>query len=122
MTSSIDGKAARRKALVVGISDYTNLQKLDFCKNDGKEVYEVLTSLGYEISDENRLIGKAMGTKVKDTIYDFFDDKRNDDKSHYFSIILVMACLAMTETFTLHHPIQILINHTGEVFLLKNLE
>ena len=43
---------ARKRALVVGISDYTNVQKLDFCRNDGKEVYDVLTSLGYEISDE----------------------------------------------------------------------
>jgi hypothetical protein len=69
---------AQKKALVVGISDYTNLQKLDFCKNDGKEVYDVLTSLGYEISDENKLIGKAMGAKVKDAIYDFFDDKTDN--------------------------------------------
>jgi tetratricopeptide (TPR) repeat protein len=69
---------ARKKALVVGISDYTNLQKLDFCKNDGKEVYDLLTSLGYEIADENKLIGKAMGAKVKDTIYDFFDDKTDN--------------------------------------------
>jgi hypothetical protein len=83
---------AQKKALVVGISDYTNLQKLDFCRNDGKEVYEVLTSLGYEISDKNKLIGKAMGTKVKDTIYDFFDDKRKQRQekrwlarqAHYF--------------------------------------
>jgi tetratricopeptide (TPR) repeat protein len=68
----------QKKALVVGISDYTNLQKLDFCRNDGKEVYDVLTSLGYEIADKNKLIGKAMGAKVKDTIYDFFDDKTDN--------------------------------------------
>jgi uncharacterized caspase-like protein len=68
----------QKKALVVGISDYTNLQQPDFCKNDGKEVYDVLTSLGYEISDKNKLIGKAMGTKIKDTIYDFFDDKTDN--------------------------------------------
>jgi hypothetical protein len=51
----VNGKAAQKKALVVGISDYTNLQKLDFCRNDGTEIYEVLSSLGYEISDENKL-------------------------------------------------------------------
>jgi hypothetical protein len=55
MPISINGKAARRKALIVGISDYTSLQKLDFCKNDGTEIYEVLSSLGYEISD--KLVG-----------------------------------------------------------------
>ena len=47
-------------------------------KNDGKEVYEVLTSLGYEISDKNKLVGEAKGEKVKDAIYDFFDDVRNN--------------------------------------------
>ena len=31
---SANGRAAKRKALVVGISDYTSLQQLDFCKND----------------------------------------------------------------------------------------
>ena len=112
----------KKKALVVGISDYTNLEKLDFCKNDGKEVYDPLTSLGYEISDENKLIGKAMGAKIKDAIYDFFDNKKINPMTHYSSIILVMAFQAMTEIFTSRHPIQILINHTGEVFLLKNLE
>ena len=69
---------ARKKALVVGISDYTSLQQLDFCKNDGTEVYDVLASLGYEISDKNKLVGEANGEKVKDAIYDFFDDKRNN--------------------------------------------
>jgi tetratricopeptide (TPR) repeat protein len=69
---------AQRKALIVGISDYTSLQKLDFCKNDGTEVYEVLRSLGYEISNRNKLVGEAKGEKLRDAIYDFFDDKRNN--------------------------------------------
>ena len=37
-----------------------------------------MTSLGYEISDKNKLVGEAKGEKVKDAIYDFFDDKRNN--------------------------------------------
>ena len=65
-------RPAQRKALIIGISDYTNLQKLDFCKNDGTEIYEVLSSLGYEIPDKNKLVGEAKGEKVKDAIYDFF--------------------------------------------------
>ena len=101
-------RTAQRKALIIGISDYTNLQKLDFCKNDGTEIYEVLSSLGYEISDKNKLVGEAKGEKVKDAIYD--------------SIILVMGSQMLTEICTLHHLIQILINHTEEVFLLKNLQ
>ena len=69
---------AQRKALVIGISEYTNLQKLDFCKNDGKEVSEVLSSLGYEISDKFKLVGEAKGEKVRDAIYDFFDNINNN--------------------------------------------
>ena len=56
---------ARKKALVVGISDYTNLQKLDFCRNDGKEVYDLLTSVGYEISDKNKLVGALNNMLLK---------------------------------------------------------
>jgi Caspase domain len=70
-------RSAQRKALIIGISDYTNLQKLGFCKNDGTEIYQVLNSLGYEISDKCKLVGEAKGEKVKDAIYDFFDDIRN---------------------------------------------
>jgi hypothetical protein len=41
----------KRKALVIGISDYASLQSLDFCKKDGQEIYEILSSLGYEVSE-----------------------------------------------------------------------
>ena len=58
--------------------DYTDLEKLDFCKNDGKEVYKVLSSPGYAISDENKLVGEAKGEKLRDVIYDFFDDRTNN--------------------------------------------
>jgi uncharacterized caspase-like protein len=90
MTMSIDGKATRRKALIVGISDYTNLQRLDFCKNDGTEVHEVLNSLGFEIS-EKKLVGEAKSEKVRDIIYDFFGNNRNnfdDTLLFYYSAIL----------------------------------
>ena len=48
----------QKKALIIGISDYTNLEQLDFCKNDGTEVYKVLSSQGYDISDKNKLVGE----------------------------------------------------------------
>ncbi|MGC1932213.1 MAG: tetratricopeptide repeat protein, partial [Candidatus Nitrosopolaris sp.] len=67
-----------RKALIVGISDYTSLQQLDFCKNDGTEVYDVLSSLGYEISDKNKLVGEVKGEMVEKAIRDFFGDIRNN--------------------------------------------
>ena len=84
MTMIINGKAARRKALIVSISDYTNLQRLDFCKNDGIEVHEV--SLGFEIFEKNKLVGEAKWEKVRDTIYDFFVNNRNghDDTLLFF--------------------------------------
>ena len=64
-------KGGKRKALIVGISEYASLQKLDFCKKDGLEVYEMLRSLGYDASENNKLIGEVKGEKIKDTIYDF---------------------------------------------------
>jgi hypothetical protein len=59
-------KRGKRKALIVGISEYASLQKLDFCKKDGQEVYAILSSLGYEISENNKLIGEVKGEKVKE--------------------------------------------------------
>jgi hypothetical protein len=67
-------KVGKRKGLILGISDYASLQRLDFCKKDGQEIYEILTSLGYEISENNNLTGEVRGEKVKDAIYDFFGD------------------------------------------------
>ena len=50
----------KKKAIVIGVSDYsTNLQSLNFCKNEGKELSELLTSLGYEILDSHRLISQV---------------------------------------------------------------
>jgi uncharacterized caspase-like protein len=40
-------------------------------------MYEILESLGYEISENNKLIGKVEGEKVRDKIYDFFGANTN---------------------------------------------
>jgi hypothetical protein len=50
---SNSGKAAQRKALIVGISDYTKLEGLNICKNDGTEVSKVLSSLGETTDNDN---------------------------------------------------------------------
>jgi hypothetical protein len=47
----------------------------------------MLLSIGYGVSDKKKLVGEAKGEKVKDAIYDFFDDIRNI-LLQYFSIIL----------------------------------
>ncbi len=81
-------QGAHKKALVIGISNYSHLQTLDICKNDGIDMYEVLSSLDYEISDENNLIGEAKGEKIKDAIDDFFSDsnsKPDDTLLFYYS-------------------------------------
>ena len=38
-----------KKGIIISISDYDILQPLEFCRNDGTEMYELLKSLNYEI-------------------------------------------------------------------------
>jgi hypothetical protein len=62
----------KRKALIVAVSNYTDLQRLNFCKNDGKELHNILSSLGYGISEGDNLIGEVKGEKIREKIFDFF--------------------------------------------------
>ena len=75
--------------MVIGVSDYDlGLQELDFCKNDGSAVKEILKKLGYEIKENNLLIGSIPGTKMRDEIFDFFKDesiKSDDTILFYYS-------------------------------------
>ena len=58
----------RRKALVIGVSDYANnLQSLDFCEKDGEEIYRVLKSIGYEIPDNHKLVGHVKYETMRDS-------------------------------------------------------
>jgi len=97
-----------RKALIISVSDYyntSNLQPLDFCKNDGEEMHELLDSLGYEILDNHKLVGQVKFDTMRDAIYDFFDNantKAEDTLIFYFSGHGVPApdgdmCLASSE-------------------------
>ena len=75
-----------KKALVIGVSDYSNLQSLHFCKNDGETMYKILNSLNYEIFDN--LIGYVKWDIMRDAIFDFFSDpniKPNDTLIFYYS-------------------------------------
>src|SRR6476469_5911946 len=61
------------KALLIAISDYgDNLPKLDYCKNDGESMYELLKSLTYDIPNEHKLIGEVKYENMRDTIINFF--------------------------------------------------
>src|SRR5918995_6807407 len=65
----------KKKALIITISDYSNnLQHLEFCRRDGAEMYEVLTSLGYHIPSSHVLIGNVKYESMRDAIIDFFRD------------------------------------------------
>ena len=80
----------RRKALVISVSQYdsANLQSLDFCKKDGEEMYELLKLIGYEITDNHKLIGHVNYNDMRDAIMHFFTDintKSDDILLFYFS-------------------------------------
>jgi Caspase domain len=64
-----------KKALIIAISDYMKMDSLDFCKNDGNAMYDILTSksVGFNIPDSHRLIGQVSYETLRNAIYDFFD-------------------------------------------------
>jgi tetratricopeptide (TPR) repeat protein len=66
-----------KKALVIAVSDYNYLESIEFCKNDGQEMYIVLKKNGYDIPDNCRLIGYVDSQRLKNAIYDFFTNEYN---------------------------------------------
>jgi tetratricopeptide (TPR) repeat protein len=79
----------KKKALIIGVSSYANnLQPLEFCQKDGEEMYQLLKSLGYEIEEDNKLIGEVKWEKLRQAIIKFFTDKSIKSKDtllFYFS-------------------------------------
>jgi hypothetical protein len=47
----------RRRALIIGISEYDRLARLSFCQNDADGMNEVLRWAGYDIPNYNKLTG-----------------------------------------------------------------
>jgi len=77
-----------KKALIISISDYDNLEDLEFCKNDGEEMYKTLIDLDYEIPENRKVIGKVNDSDLRKTLVDFFRDesvKTSDTLLFYFS-------------------------------------
>jgi Caspase domain len=68
-----------KKALVIGVSEYnnSNITELEFCKNDGQKMEEVLKSIHYEIPENNSLVGFVKFEQMRDAIYDFFDKSKS---------------------------------------------
>jgi len=79
-----------KKALIISVSDYQDetLENLKSCKNDGDEMFKVLTDLGYEIPSERKLVGKVNSQDMKEAIIQFYRDgsvKPQDTLLFYFS-------------------------------------
>lgn len=79
-----------KKAIIIGVSEYddNNMQDLEFCADDGEKMYETLTSITYQIQDNHKLIGNVKFDKMRDAIYDFFDNcniKADDTLIFYYS-------------------------------------
>ena len=72
-----------KKALIIGVSDYKNLQSLKFCDNDSKEMSSLLHSLGYQIN--GTLSGYVEWDDMRDSIYDFFG---NSKTIHHEDVLL----------------------------------
>jgi uncharacterized caspase-like protein len=91
-----------KRALVVAISEYDNLEPLRVCKKDGNEVLKLLEKNDYVIQKDHRLIGRVNHSTLRDKVYDFFHDQNispedtilfffsghgipGDDGEHYFA-------------------------------------
>lgn len=77
-----------KKGIIISISDYDILQPLEFCRNDGTEMYELLKSLNYEIQTDHNLIGRVKWVEMRSAIVDFFRNisiKPSDTLLFYYS-------------------------------------
>ena len=82
------GDGEGKKALVIGISEYDLLQPLSFCMNDGNEMLTVLKSLGYEIQESHKLIGRVKWDDLRTAVINFFRNrnvKPRDTLLFYYS-------------------------------------
>jgi len=84
----MDYSVSAKKALIISLSEYDDLENLEFCKNDGETIYKTLTKLGYEIPDNRLIVGRANGSELRTAIIDFFRDESvetSDTLLFYFS-------------------------------------
>jgi hypothetical protein len=67
-------------------------------------------------------VGEPKGEKLRDAIYDFFDDRTNNPNDTLLFYYSGHGVPGLPGDDTLHHLTQTHIDRTEEVFLLKNLE
>jgi tetratricopeptide (TPR) repeat protein len=78
----------KKRALIIGVSDYDKLQPLTFCRNDASSMFRLLLSLGYEIEDNTNLSGYVRWQDMRDIIIEYFNNskvRRDDTVIFYFS-------------------------------------
>ena len=66
--------------MIIAVSEYTpssGLRSIEFCKNDGEEMYTILKKNGYDIPDDRKLIGFVDSQKIRSSVYNFFADENN---------------------------------------------
>lgn len=85
---SNNASGGKKKALIISISSYKHLRLLDFCQKNGEAMHSLLQVLGYEISDNHKLIGEVKWETIRNAIMKFFKDKSAKSKDTlllYFS-------------------------------------
>ena len=81
-------RGVRKKALVIAGSDYKYLPSLKFCKNDGLQMIQTLSEIGFEVVNDEKLIGAVKYDDMKNAITTFFGDDEilsRDTLFFYFS-------------------------------------
>lgn len=63
-----------KRALVIAVSEYDKLQKLDVCARDGQEVCKLLKKIGFVVRNKHKLIGRVTHEEMRHIIIDFFRD------------------------------------------------
>jgi len=79
---------SEKKALIISVSQYEDqmhLANLEFCENDGKSMYDVLSKQGYLI--KQKLIGNVKYDSFKQAVFEFFrkDVNPTDTLLFYFT-------------------------------------
>ncbi|MGC2428367.1 MAG: caspase family protein, partial [Nitrososphaeraceae archaeon] len=67
---------------------YVRLHRLDFCQKDGEAMYELLIALGYEITNNHKLLGEVKWDDLRERMLDFFFNSTVEPKDtllFYFS-------------------------------------
>lgn len=109
-----------KKALVIGINEYDNLETLNFCKNDGNAMLSLLSSCRYQIDKHKKLIGYVTWAEMREEIINFFTDPSVDIRIRYYSTILVTRYQTQMAKY-ISQPLKLTMNTlTTKEFLSMN--